>query len=101
MTDILSIETIYGIGSLLLTMAVLAPVVFAGSLGRSGTGSYFLGERPHNGGTWHLPEAAAPRPEAAAPRPDPAHSEDARFALNLEFSVSQLDRSAIDAHSVH
>ena len=94
MTDILPIETIYGIGSLLLTMAVLAPVVFAGSLGRSGTGSYFLGERPHNGGTWHLPEAAAPRP-------DPARSEDARFALNLEFSVSRLDRSAIDAHSVH
>lgn len=94
MTDILSIETIYGIGSLLLTMAVLAPVVFAGSLGRSGTGSYFLGERPHNGATLHLPEAAAPRP-------DPARSEDVPFALNLEFSVSRLDRSAIDAHSVH
>ncbi len=85
MTDILSIETIYAIGSMLLTMAVLAPVVFAGS------GSYFPGERPRNGGASRLLEAA----------PDPARFEDARFALNLEFSVSPLDRSAIDAHSVN
>ncbi len=87
MTDILSIETIYAIGSMLLTMAVLAPVVFADS------GSYFLGERPRNGGAWRLPEASPPRP-------DPARSEDAPFALNLEFSVARLDRSAIDAKSV-
>ncbi len=94
MMDILSIETIYGIGSVLLTMAVLAPVVFAGSLGRPGTGSYNLGERLRNGGAWRLVEAAPPRP-------DPARSEDAPFALNLEFSVSPLDRSAIDACSVN
>ena len=93
MLDILSIETIYAIGSVLLTMAVLAPVVFAGSLGRSGSGSYFPGERPRNGAAWRLLEAAT--------RPDPARSEDARFALNLEFVVSRLDRSAIDADSVN
>ena len=94
MMDILSIETLYGICSVLLTMAVLAPVVFAGSLGRTGNGSSIPGERLRNGGPW--------RPlEAALPRPDPALSEDARFALNLEFSVSRLDRSAIDAHSVN
>jgi hypothetical protein len=93
MTDILSIETIYGIGTVLLTMAVLAPVVLAGPPGRPGSGSYFPGARPRNGGAWRLLEAAPPRP-------DPARSEDPRFALNLEFSVSRLDRSAIDAHSV-
>ena len=85
-------ETIYGIGSVLLTMAVLAPVVFAGSLGR--TGSSFPGERPRSGGARRLPEAATARP-------DPARSEDVRFALDLEFSVSPLDRSAIDACSVN
>ncbi len=94
MMDILSIETIYGIGSVLLTMAVLVPVVFAGSLGRTGNGSCFLGERPRNGGPWRLLEAAPPRP-------DPARSENAPFALNLEFAVSRLDRSAIDVHSVN
>ena len=94
MTDILSIETLYGMGSVLLTLAVLAPVVFAGSLGRPGTGSSFLGERLRNGGAWRLLEAAAARPE-------PALSEDAPFALNLEFSVSRLGRSAIDANSVN
>ena len=60
MLDILSIEMIYGIGSVLLTMAVLAPVVFAGSLGRPGAESSFLGERLRIGGAWRLLEAVSP-----------------------------------------
>ncbi len=86
--------TLYGVGSVLLTLAVLAPVLFAGTLGRPGTGSSILGERPRDGGPWRLLEAVPPPP-------DPALSENVPFALNLEFAVSRLDRSAIDANSVN
>ena len=54
MTDILSIETLYYIGSVLLTMAVLAPILFASELGRSGAGSSLLGKGLCIGGAWRL-----------------------------------------------
>ena len=72
----------------------MASVVFAGPLGRRDSGSSILGDRLRDGGPWRLLEAAPPRP-------DPALSENARFALNLEFAVSRLDRSVIDANSVN
>jgi hypothetical protein len=44
--------------------------------------------------------AARRLPDAAPSRPDPNHSGNAPFALNLEFAVSGIDRSGIDANSL-
>lgn len=93
MTEITSIEALYGIGSVLLTMAVLAPVIFADPTGRSGSFASFLGDRVRHAARRRLPDAALSRP-------DPDHSGNASFALNLEFGVSGIDRSVIDADSL-
>lgn len=92
MTDILSLETLYGIGSVLLTMVVLAPVVFAGPTGRICARWSFLGERIGIGAPWRLLEAAA--------RPKPVVFEKTSFAVDLELAATRFDRTAIDAQSL-